>query len=76
MLIVLCATSGKIIYFASVIGASAGIASASFILIFSLTTGIIKKLLSSTRNKKKSVIRLLCWLKVDSRALTLYYLRH
>ena len=30
-----------------------GIASASFALIFSLTTGIIKKLLSITRNKKK-----------------------
>ena len=29
------------------------IASASFTLIFSLTTGIIKKLLSITRNKKK-----------------------
>ena len=34
-------------------GAPVGIASASFTLIFSLTTGIIKKLLSITRNKKK-----------------------
>ena len=34
-------------------GAPVGIASASFTLIFSLTTGIIKKLLSETRNKKK-----------------------
>ena len=38
--------------FTTVIGAPVGIASASFTLIFSLTTGIIKKLLSITRNKK------------------------
>ena len=38
---------------ASVVGALVGIASASFTLMFSLTTGIIKKLLSITRNKKK-----------------------
>ena len=38
--------------FTSVVGAPAGIASPSFTLIFSLTTGIIKKLLSITRNKK------------------------
>ena len=31
----------------------AGIASASFTVIYSLTTGIIKKLLKITRNKKK-----------------------
>ena len=37
----------------NVVGAPVGIASASFTLIFSLTTGIIKKLLSITRNKKK-----------------------
>ena len=37
----------------SVVGAPVGIASASFTLIFSLTTGIVKKLLSITRNKKK-----------------------
>ena len=42
-----------IILSASVVGAPVGIASASFTLIFSLTTGIIKKLLSITRNKKK-----------------------
>ena len=39
--------------FTSVVGAPVGIASANFIQIFSLTTGIIKKLLSITRNKKK-----------------------
>ena len=55
VLIVLSATSSGvcIISSASVVGAPVGIASASFTLIFSLTTGIIKKLLSITRNKKK-----------------------
>ena len=55
ILIVLSATSCGvcIIYFVSAVGAPVGIAGASFTLIFSLTTGIIKKLLSMTRNKKK-----------------------
>ena len=55
ILLVLSATSGGvyIISFASVVGAPVGIAGASFTLIFFLTTGIIKKLLSITRNKKK-----------------------
>ena len=54
ILIVLSATSSGvcIISSASVAGALVGIASASFTLFF-LTTGIIKKLLSITRNKKK-----------------------
>ena len=52
-LVVLSATSRliSIIYFLSVIGGPVGIASASFSLEFSLTTGIIKKLLKITRNK-------------------------
>ena len=55
ILIVLSATSGgvSIISFTTVIGASVGIASTIFTLILSLTTGIIKKLLNVTRNKKK-----------------------
>ena len=55
VLIVLSATSGgvSIISFTSIIGAPVGIASASFTLIFSLTTGIAKKLLNITRKKKK-----------------------
>ena len=40
-------------FFTNVIGTPVGIASASFTLFFSLTTGLIKKLLSITRNKKK-----------------------
>ena len=55
ILMVLSAKSSGVclISSANVVGAPVGIASASFTLIFSLTTGIIKKLLSITRNKKK-----------------------
>ena len=55
ILIVLSATTSgvPIISFTSTIGKSVGIVSASFTLIFSLTTGIIKKLLNMTINKKK-----------------------
>ena len=55
ILIVLGATTGgiSIISFTTTIGAPVQIASARFTLIFSLTTGIIKKLLNITRNKKK-----------------------
>ena len=53
---------------ASVVGAPVGIASASFPLIFPLTTGIIKKLLSIKRDKKKSHdnILMLAESKLDS----------
>ena len=55
MLVVLSAKSGGvcIISSVSVVGAPVGIAGACFTLIFPLTTGIIKKLLSITRYKKK-----------------------
>ena len=55
VLIVLSATSGGVCILSSlsVVGVPLGIAGASFTLTFSLTTGIIKKLLSLTRNKKK-----------------------
>ena len=55
ILIVLSAANSGVymILSASVAGAPVGIASASFTLIFSLTTGIIKKLLRITRNKNK-----------------------
>ena len=54
-LIVLSVTTGSISIasFATVIGAPVGIISASFSLAFSISTGIIKKLLKTTRNKKK-----------------------
>ena len=54
-LIVLSVTSGgvSIAFFATVIGAPIGITSASLSLLFSLGTGLVKKLLKATRNKKK-----------------------
>ena len=42
-----------------VVRAPVGIASASFALIFSLTTGIVKRLLSIARNKKKKLDKIL-----------------
>ena len=55
--IVLFATSEEvpIIPFAIVIGAPARIVSPCFTLVFSLTTGIVTKLLQITRNKKKKL---------------------
>ena len=55
MLIVLSARSGGVsnISSTSVVGAPVGIAEATFTLIFSLTIGIVKKLLSITTNNKK-----------------------
>ena len=55
ILIALSATTGgiSIISFTTAIGAPVGIVSASFTLIFSITTGIIKKLLDITIKKKK-----------------------
>ena len=54
-LIVLSATTGSISIasFATVIGAPVGIVSASFSLAFSIFTRIVKKLLKTTRSKKK-----------------------
>ena len=54
-LIVLSVTSGgvSITSFATVIGAPIGITSASLSLAFSLCTGLVKKLLKTTINKKK-----------------------
>ena len=54
-LIVLSVTTGSISIasFATVIGAPVGITSASFSLAFSICTGIVKKLLKTTRSKKK-----------------------
>ena len=43
----------SIISFTTVIGGPVGIASAVFTLFFSLTTGIIKTLLSITKNENK-----------------------
>ena len=55
ILIVLNAATGRVCItsHATVVGAPVGIAGAGFIIVFSLATGIIKKLLKTTRNKKK-----------------------
>ena len=55
LLIVLNATTGGIciISHTSVIGAPVGIASAGFTIVYASTVGITKKLLKTTRNKKK-----------------------
>ena len=42
--------------FATVIGAPVGIVSASFSLAFSISTGIIKKILQTAKNKKKKTL--------------------
>ena len=54
-LVVLSATSGSISIssFATVIGTPVGIVSASLSLTFSLSAGTVKKLLQTTRDKKK-----------------------
>ena len=67
ILIVLSAATGgvSIFSFTSIVGAPVGIVRASFTLIFSLTTGITKKLLNITR-KKRNMIKFLFWLKENS----------
>ena len=61
-LIFLFAKSGSISIspFATVIGVSIAITSESFSFAFSMSTSIVKKLLKTTQNKKKSIIKLLC----------------
>ena len=61
VLIVLSVTIGwvSIVSFTSIVGAPVGIASASFTLIFPLTTGMLRKLLSITRTKKKKHAKIL-----------------
>ena len=61
ILIILSATTEgiSIISFATAIGAPVGIASSSFTLIFSIRTGIIKKLLDITRRNKKKYDQIL-----------------
>ena len=57
-----------LLFFTSVIEVSVGIVSASFSLVFSLSTGIIKNLLKITRNKKKkhNKIVMLAKIKLNS----------
>ena len=61
ILIVLNAATGGacIVSHATVVGTPVGIASAGFTILFSLATGITKKLLKTTRNKKKKHYKIL-----------------
>ena len=67
-LIVLSATSGgiSIISFTSVIGVPIVIASSSFSLLFYLTTGIVKKLITRNKTKKHNKIVMLAKSKLNS----------
>ena len=49
-----------IVSFATVIGAPVGMVSPNFGLAFLISTGLMKKLLKTARNKKKNTIKLLC----------------
>ena len=73
ILIVLNATTGGvcIISHVIVVGAPVGIASAGITIVFSLATGIITKLLKTTRNKKKKHDKILTLAKINSMALKL-----
>ena len=66
-LIVLSATTVGVctVSHATVVGAHVGIASAGFIIIFSLATGIIKKLLTRIRSKKKKHDKILMLAKSE-----------
>ena len=57
-LIVLSVTTGSIYIasYATVIGALVGMASASLSLAFSIYTRIVKKMLKTTKNKKKKAL--------------------
>ena len=56
------ATSGgiSIASFATVIGSPVGIASANFTFAFSITPGIVKRLLKQHKIKRKSIMIVLC----------------
>ena len=71
VLIVLSATNGRIpiISFTSIVGAPVGIAKANLTLFFSLTTGIVKKLINITRKKRNNMKKFLCLIKVNLIAL-------
>ena len=67
-LIVLSAESEIVstISFTRVTGVPVGIASASFSFVFSLTPRMIKQLLKTTRNnKKRNIIKLLCYIRAN-----------
>ena len=61
LIVLSVATSSiSIVSFATAFRAPVGIASTSFNLAFSVSTGIVKKLSKTTRKRKKKTIKLLC----------------
>ena len=66
-LIVLFVTTGSnfIASFATATGAPVGITSARFSLAFSICTGIVKKLLKKQEIKRKSTVKLFCYVEVN-----------
>ena len=56
-------------YCFSYVGAPVGIARAGFTTVFSLATGIIKKLLSKTRNKKEKHDKILMLAKIKHNSI-------
>ena len=77
-LIVLSATNGSISIasFATVIRTPIGIASASLSLAFSLSTGIVTKLLKTTRNKKKKHNEIIILARSKLNSIKAKYLKH
>ena len=77
-LIVLSVTTGSISIasFATVIGAPVGIISASFSLAFSISTGIIKKLLKTLRNKKTKHNKIVMLPRSNLNSIESKYLKH
>ena len=77
-LIALSATSGiiSIASFATVIGTSAGIESPNFSLAFSMSTGTIKKLLRTTRNKTKEHNKTAMLARSKLNSIESKYLKH
>ena len=50
---------------ATVLGIPVGIAGASLTLIFTVTTGVVKKLLSVTKKRKRNIIKLWYWREIN-----------
>ena len=77
-LIVLSVTTGSISIasFATVVGAPVGMRSVSFSLAFSITTGIVKKLLKTTKNKKKKPNKIVMLARSKLNSIESKYLKH
>ena len=50
----------SIVSCSTVVGMPVGLVGASLTVVFSVTTGLVKKLLNVTRKKRKNTIKLLC----------------